>query len=146
MKGVVIAGFTSALAFVYVVGALLSGLRRSVPHLVGWGFGGIGAGIVFSGVLVLAVREVATWRTAWWIATVFTLLLTAVSWKLARRRPARRRPAPVHTVGSPHWRTPAHRSDRQRTGLRRAGHVVLRLLAQDIAGTTLDGRCPCSTR
>ncbi|MGW5612023.1 YbfB/YjiJ family MFS transporter [Streptomyces sp. NPDC003753] len=87
MKGVVIAGFTSALAFVYVVGALLSGLRRSVPHLVGWGFGGIGAGIVFSGVLVLAVREVATWRTAWWIATVFTLLLTAVSWRLAPPAP-----------------------------------------------------------
>ncbi|GLP67100.1 MFS transporter [Streptomyces sp. TUS-ST3] len=78
-----IAGFTSALAFVHAVGALLSGLRRSAPHLVGWGFGGIGAGIVFSGLLVLAVREVATWRTAWWIAAVLTLLLTAASWNLA---------------------------------------------------------------
>ncbi|WP_427164859.1 YbfB/YjiJ family MFS transporter [Streptomyces sp. C1-1] len=78
-----IAGFTSALAFVHAVGALLSGLRRSAPHLVGWGFGGIGAGIVFSGLLVLAVREVATWRTAWWIAVVLTLLLTAASWNLA---------------------------------------------------------------
>ncbi|MFC9915727.1 YbfB/YjiJ family MFS transporter [Streptomyces sp. NPDC127197] len=77
-----IAGFTSALAFVYAVGALLSGLRRSAPHLIGWGFGGIGAGIVLSGVLVLAVREISTWRTAWWIATVLTLLLTAASWKL----------------------------------------------------------------
>ncbi|WP_416985099.1 YbfB/YjiJ family MFS transporter [Streptomyces sp. T028] len=77
-----IAGFTSALAFVYAVGALLSGLRRSAPHLIGWGFGGIGAGIVLSGLLVLAVREVSTWRTAWWIATVLTLLLTAASWKL----------------------------------------------------------------
>ena len=77
-----IAGFTSALAFVYAVGALLSGLRRTAPHLIGWGFGGIGAGIVLSGVLVLAVREVATWRTAWWIATVLALLLTAASWRL----------------------------------------------------------------
>ncbi|WP_408648230.1 YbfB/YjiJ family MFS transporter [Streptomyces gossypiisoli] len=77
-----LAGFTSALAFVYAVGALLSGLRRPAPHLIGWGFGGIGAGIVLSGVLVLTVGEVATWRTAWWIATVLTLLLTAASWKL----------------------------------------------------------------
>jgi Na+/melibiose symporter-like transporter len=82
-----IAGFTSALAFVYAVGALLSGLRRSAPHLVGWGFGGIGAGIVFSGLLVLAVREVSTWRTAWWNATVRTLLLTAASWKLPAPAP-----------------------------------------------------------
>ncbi|WP_338674684.1 YbfB/YjiJ family MFS transporter [Streptomyces sp. SCSIO 30461] len=52
-----IAGFTSALTFVHAVGALLSGLRRSAPHLVDGGFGGIGAGIVFSGLLVLAVRE-----------------------------------------------------------------------------------------
>jgi MFS family permease len=82
-----IAGFTSALAFVYAVGALLSGLHRSAPHLIGWGFGGIGAGIVFSGVLVLAVREVSTWRTAWWIATVLALLLTAASWKLPQPAP-----------------------------------------------------------
>ncbi len=82
-----IAGFTSALAFVYAVGALLSGLRRSAPHLVGWGFGGIGAGIVFSGLLVLAVREVATWRTAWWIAAVLVLLLAAASWNLAPPAP-----------------------------------------------------------
>ena len=96
-----IAGFTSALAFVYAVGALLSGLRRSAPHLVGWGFGGIGAGIAFSGLLVLAVREVATWRTAWWIAAVLTLLLTAASWKL----PA---PAP-QAAGAAKSRTRTHR-------------------------------------
>ncbi|MFD7282302.1 YbfB/YjiJ family MFS transporter [Streptomyces sp. NPDC059862] len=82
-----VTGFTSALAFVHAVGALLSGLRRSAPHLVGWGFGGIGAGIAFSGLLVLAVREVATWRTAWWIAAVLTLLLTAASWNLAPSAP-----------------------------------------------------------
>ena len=96
-----IAGFTSALAFVYAVGALLSGLRQSAPHLVGWGFGGIGAGIMLSGLLVLAVRDVATWRTAWWIATVLTLLLTAASWKLDP-------PAP-QTAGAAKTRTRTHR-------------------------------------
>ncbi|MGP3921212.1 YbfB/YjiJ family MFS transporter [Nonomuraea sp. 10N515B] len=97
-----IAGFTSALAFVYTVGALLSGLRRSAPHLAGWGFGGIGAGIMFSGLLVLAVREVATWRTAWWIAAVLTLLLTAVSWKLAPPAPQTAGPAKARARARAH--------------------------------------------
>ncbi|MEU1273781.1 YbfB/YjiJ family MFS transporter [Streptomyces sp. NPDC005799] len=90
-----VAGFASALAFVHAVGALLSGLRRSAPHLIGWGFGGIGAGIMLSGLLVLAVRDVATWRTAWWTAAVLTLLLTAASWKLSPPAP----PAP-HTAAA----------------------------------------------
>ncbi|MGI5289999.1 YbfB/YjiJ family MFS transporter [Nonomuraea polychroma] len=96
-----VAGVTSAIIFVYAVGALLSGLRRSAPHLAGWGFGGIGAGIVLSGLLVLAVRDVSTWRTAWWIATALTLLLAAASWKLA--------PAAPPAAGAMRGRTRTHR-------------------------------------
>ncbi|MDQ7910088.1 hypothetical protein RB614_36890 [Phytohabitans sp. ZYX-F-186] len=43
-----IAGFTSALALVYAVGALLSGLRRPALHLIGWD-SVYWRGIVFSG-------------------------------------------------------------------------------------------------
>jgi len=95
------AGVTSAIIFVSAVGALLSGLRRSAPYLIGWGFGGIGAGIVLSGLLVLAVREVSTWHTAWWIATALTLLLTTVSWNLA--------PAAPPAAGATGSRTRTHR-------------------------------------
>jgi predicted MFS family arabinose efflux permease len=58
---------------------------------------------VFSGLLVLAVREVATWRTAWWIATVLTLLLTAASWKLTPPAPQAAGAAKIRT------RTRTHR-------------------------------------
>ncbi|MEU1177908.1 YbfB/YjiJ family MFS transporter [Streptomyces sp. NPDC005820] len=57
--------------------------------------------IMLSGLLVLAVREVATWGTAWWIATVLTLLLTAASWKLG--------PPTPQTTGAAKNRTRTHR-------------------------------------
>ena len=47
-----VAGGASALVFMFVVSAMLSHLRPA-DHLVGWGFGGVGAGIALSGVLVL---------------------------------------------------------------------------------------------
>lgn len=96
-----VAGVTSAVIFVYAVGSLISALRRPAPYLVGWGFGGIGAGIALSGLLVLAVRDLSTWQAAWWIATALTLPLTAASWRLAP-------PAPP-TAGPSEGRRGTHR-------------------------------------
>ncbi|MER6983193.1 YbfB/YjiJ family MFS transporter, partial [Streptomyces carpinensis] len=56
------AGVFSALIFVIAASSLLSHLRDHPAHLPGWAFGGVGAGIALSGLLVLTLRTVATWR------------------------------------------------------------------------------------
>ncbi|GLP70901.1 MFS transporter [Streptomyces sp. TUS-ST3] len=87
-----VAGVASALVFVIAAGSLLHHLREHPPHLSGWAFGGVGGGIALSGLLVLVVRPVADWRTAWWTAAALAALLAALSWQL---RPEE---APLTTV------------------------------------------------
>jgi len=77
-----LAGVASALIFVVAVNSLLGHLRDHPPHLPGWGFGGVGAGIALSGLLVLALRPIADWRTAWWAAAALAVALAAASWNL----------------------------------------------------------------
>ncbi len=74
-----VAGVASALVFMIAVSALLAGLRGPRQYLSGWGFGGVGAGIALSGVVVLAA---GTWRTAWLASAGFALLLTVAAWPL----------------------------------------------------------------
>ncbi|GAA4605353.1 hypothetical protein GCM10023195_18510 [Actinoallomurus liliacearum] len=82
-----LAGATSALIFVIAVSSLLSHLRDDPAHLPGWAFGGVGAGIAASGLLVLILHSVADWRVAWWASAGLAAALTAVSWNL-RPEPA----------------------------------------------------------
>ncbi|MGY6026300.1 YbfB/YjiJ family MFS transporter [Streptomyces spinosirectus] len=77
-----LAGVASALVFVVAVGSLLHHLREHPPHLPGWAFGGVGAGIALSGLLVLALRSVADWRAAWWSAAALAAVLACGSWGL----------------------------------------------------------------
>ena len=77
-----LAGVASALVFVVAAGSLLHHLREHPPHLSGWAFGGVGGGIALSGLLVLVLRSVADWRTAWWASAALAALLTAGSWNL----------------------------------------------------------------
>lgn len=77
-----LAGVMSALIFVIAVSSLLSHLREHPAHLPGWGFGGVGAGIALSGLLVLALRSAADWRAAWWASAALAAVLAAVSWNL----------------------------------------------------------------
>jgi MFS family permease len=70
------AGAASALVFVIAVSTMLTRLRRDSQHLVGWGFGGVGAGIALSGLTVLVIRATSTWRTAWWASAALALALT----------------------------------------------------------------------
>lgn len=79
-----IAGCASALVFMVAASALLTGLRARGERLVGYGFGGIGAGIAASGVLVLILRHSA-WQQSWRLAAVLGAVLAAVAWPL---RPA----------------------------------------------------------
>ena len=92
------AGTCSALIFVIAVSALLSHLRDHPAHLPGWAFGGVGAGIALSGVLVLALRNIADWRAAWWAAAILAALLTIPSWTL---RPDHKPPTPPTTTHHP---------------------------------------------
>ncbi|WP_406446264.1 YbfB/YjiJ family MFS transporter [Streptomyces sp. NBC_00631] len=77
-----LAGAASALVFVVAVASLLHHLRDHPAHLPGWAFGGVGAGIALSGLLVLALRSMADWRAAWWAAAALTGMLAAASWRL----------------------------------------------------------------
>jgi MFS family permease len=88
-----LAGVASALVFVIAVSALLSNLREDPPSLAGWGFGGVGAGIALSGLLILVLRSVGDWRAAWWGTAALAALLSAWAWAL---RPA---PAPLPAAG-----------------------------------------------
>ncbi|HKD87072.1 MAG TPA: YbfB/YjiJ family MFS transporter [Streptosporangiaceae bacterium] len=77
-----LAGAASALVFVIAASSLLSHLRGHSAHLPGWGFGGVGAGIALSGVLVLILRSVGDWRSGWWASAALAAALAAASWTL----------------------------------------------------------------
>ncbi len=94
-----VAGAASALIFVIAVSALLSGLREHAHHLVGWAFGGVGAGIALSGLLVVAVQTASTWQAAWWTCTALAALLAAVAWPLPPQPEPRISDAAAHTEG-----------------------------------------------
>ncbi|MGW5360670.1 YbfB/YjiJ family MFS transporter [Actinopolymorpha pittospori] len=90
-------GVASALIFVTAVSSLHSHLREHPTHVSGWAFGGAGAGIALSGLLVLALRSVADWRAAWLASATLAAVLTLVSWRL---RPERAPAPPRHPAGS----------------------------------------------
>lgn len=74
-----VAGFTSALVFVIAVNAMLEHLHGHPAHLAGWGFGGVGAGIALSALLVLVTGD---WKLAWWAAAAVAALLGVGAWSM----------------------------------------------------------------
>jgi MFS family permease len=89
-----LAGVSTALIFMVAVSAVLSHLREHGQHLTGWAFGGVGAGIALSGVLVLVIRSAGDWRAAWWAAAGLAIVLSGGAWTL------RPEVAPVAAAGS----------------------------------------------
>jgi MFS family permease len=83
------AGVASAVVFVIAVSAMLGHPDRRAARLVGWGFGGVGAGIALSGLLVLLLRSTAfsSWRDAWWSAAALALVLSVAAWSLTPQAP-----------------------------------------------------------
>jgi hypothetical protein len=77
-----IAGVCTALIFIVAVSAAISHLRGHGQHFVGCAFGGVGAGIALSGVMVLVVRVVGDWRAAWWAAAGIASVLAIGTWTL----------------------------------------------------------------
>jgi MFS family permease len=110
-----VAGAASALVFVIAAGTLISTLRQHADHLTGWGFGGVGAGIALSGLLVLALPGTGTWRQAWWLVAALSLALTIPAWHLptdtAERAARPARPVPSASPGATHG-TAARRARR----------------------------------
>jgi len=97
-----VAGAASALVFVIAAGTLITALRTHGDHLIGWGFGGVGAGIALSGALVLALRDAGTWRQAWWLVAALSLVLAIPAWRLptdaavtAKQRSSSSSPSPA---------------------------------------------------
>lgn len=74
-----VAGFTSALVFVIAVNTMLEHLHGHPAHLAGWGFGGVGAGIALSALLVLATGD---WKMAWWAAAAVAAVLGLAAWSM----------------------------------------------------------------
>jgi len=70
-----VAGIASALVFVIAVNAVLPRLQS---HHVGWTFGGVGAGIAVSGMVLVG----GSWRTAWWITALLTVACATPAWHL----------------------------------------------------------------
>jgi MFS family permease len=93
-----LAGVASALVFVIAVSSLHSRLRQEPDHVPGWAFGGVGAGIALSGLLVLVLRSAADWRAAWWASAALGAALTAVSWRLEPEPAPAPGPAPIHAA------------------------------------------------
>jgi MFS family permease len=103
-----LAGVASALVFVIAASSLLSHLRGLPAHLPGWGFGGVGAGIALSGGVVLILRSVGDWRSAWWASAALAAVLAAGAWTL------RPEPSAVPASGPVGATRPASRPRTQR--------------------------------
>ncbi|WP_327122153.1 YbfB/YjiJ family MFS transporter [Streptomyces sp. NBC_01341] len=125
------AGAFSAMIFVIAASSLLSRLRDQPAHLPGWAFGGVGAGIALSGLLVLLLRNVGDWRAAWWASAALAAVLTVPAWGL---RPEPAPPAAPATSG-PEKRTGGPRTHRWFTAL--FASYTLEGIGYIIAGTFL---------
>ena len=77
-----VAGVASAVMFMVAGHTILTRLASSSPRSVGWAYGGVGAGIAASGILIAVVSAVGDWQAAWWSAAVLTALLVAVGWRI----------------------------------------------------------------
>nr|WP_237529030.1 YbfB/YjiJ family MFS transporter [Streptomyces sp. SID5469] len=93
-----IAGAASALVFMIATSAMLAGLAA---HMTGWAFGGVGAGIALSGLMVVAVQQAGSWQTAWFACAVLTVLLTVAAWNLVPRGAAATAPAATAAAERP---------------------------------------------
>jgi len=77
-----IAGFASAVVFVYCAGAVAGTVAAGVA------FCGVGVGIAASGLLVVGLGEAVGWRVLWWVAALATAVFGAFAWRLPPGAPA----------------------------------------------------------
>lgn len=88
-----VAGIASAIVFMVAGNMILTELSSRSPHVVGWAYGGVGAGIAVSGILVAILSAVADWRAAWLCAAALCALLLAAAWFVGAAAQPNRSPA-----------------------------------------------------
>jgi MFS family permease len=93
-----IAGVASAVVFMVAGNAILSELSSSNPHMVGWAYGGVGAGIAASGILVAVISSISDWQSAWYSSAGLAALLLAFGWFVGE--PWQRQPTKTAAVSS----------------------------------------------
>ena len=99
-----LAGVASAVIFMVAGNTILTELASGRPHMTGWAYGGVGAGIALSGALVAVVKSIGGWQTAWWASAALTALLLAAAWFVGVAGPAEtpaERPAAPARVPEP---------------------------------------------
>jgi MFS family permease len=89
-----LAGIASAVIFMVAGNTILTELTGAQPHLIGWAYGGVGAGIVASGALVAVVKSISDWRAAWWASAAVTAVLLGAAWFVGVAGRAGKRSAP----------------------------------------------------
>jgi MFS family permease len=91
-----LAGAASALMVVMIASSAAYHCRAVARHVVGWIYGGIGVGIALSGVLILALGAGGSWRHAWWVVALASLILAAPAWFLPLHPATPRNRAATH--------------------------------------------------
>ncbi|MEO5314676.1 YbfB/YjiJ family MFS transporter [Pseudarthrobacter sp. CC12] len=76
------AGTASALLFVMIATSTAYHCRAAGLRVTGWAYGGIGAGIALSGILILAFGSGGSWQHAWQVVALASLVLAALAWGL----------------------------------------------------------------
>lgn len=129
-----VAGVASAVIFMVAGNAILTELADASPHLVGWAYGGVGAGIAASGALVAVVGSFGDWRAAWLAAAALTALLLALAWPVGQPD-GQPDGAPTGGAAAPHGGGPA--ADHRRWFVALAVSYFLEGAGYIIAGTFL---------
>ncbi|WP_421075824.1 MULTISPECIES: YbfB/YjiJ family MFS transporter [unclassified Microbacterium] len=78
------AGAASAIVFMVAGNVIVSEFATRSTQLVGWAYGGVGAGIALSGMLMAVVSSIGDWKTAWWAAALLTAVLLAGGWNVGQ--------------------------------------------------------------
>jgi MFS family permease len=104
-----VCGVASAAVFMTAAASLLFHLRGEAARWAGWGYAGVGAGIVLSGLAVAATGRGLGWAAAWEATAVLAAAGAAVAWNLAPEPPPDRLPRsrPGDVPAGPVARDPA---------------------------------------
>ncbi|BBG00893.1 MULTISPECIES: YbfB/YjiJ family MFS transporter [Pseudonocardia] len=81
-------GTASAVVFVIAVSSMARALRGESGYLLGWGVGGVGAGIALSGGVLHVLPDSASWTNAWYLSAALAGVLAAVAWSVRVPGPA----------------------------------------------------------